>query len=217
MMAVGIQGKLPSHGDFLRRGVPAELFGPLDAWLARGIAESRALLGEGWLATYLEAPVWRFALAAGSCGPSAAAGVWLPSVDRVGRYFPLLLVAALPPETAPSVLLAGARSWYDRLEEQAVALLEGRAGLEEVAASLGDVASPLPDLAPAPLPWRLPLAAAAAWRVAALAPVGSLWWSEGSPRVASSLLVCPGLPPPTAFAAMLDGQFAAHGWTEPPA
>jgi type VI secretion system protein ImpM len=214
MVAIGIQGKLPSHGDFVRRGVPAELFEPLDAWLAQAVAESRAALGEGWLEAYLEAPVWRFALAAGRCGPSAAAGVWLPSVDRVGRYFPLLLVAALPPESSPTLLLSGARAWYEQIEERAVALLEGRTGLEEVAADLSDIASPLPELAPTPLPWRLPLDGPAAWRLAALAPVGSLWWSDGSPRVASSLLVCPGLPPPAAFAAMLDGGFSAHGWTE---
>jgi type VI secretion system protein ImpM len=90
--AVGLLGKLPSHGDFLRRNLPAELAGPLDDWLAAVVAGSRENLGEGWRGAWLEAPVWRFALAAGPCGPHAAAGVWLPSVDRVGRHFPLLLV-----------------------------------------------------------------------------------------------------------------------------
>ena len=83
-MAVGLLGKLPSHGDFLRRGVAAELADPLDAWLAAAVAASREALGDGWLDAYLTAPVWRFALAAGSCGPTAAAGIWLPSVIGSG-------------------------------------------------------------------------------------------------------------------------------------
>ena len=71
-MAVGLLGKLPSHGDFLRRGVASELAAPLDAWLAAAVAASRETLGAGWLDAYLTAPVWRFALAAGTCGPATA-------------------------------------------------------------------------------------------------------------------------------------------------
>ena len=112
-MAVGIMGKLPTNGDFVRRRVPAELAEPLDAWLAQALAASREQLGEGWLDTYLTAPVWRFALAAGCCGP-AAAGIWLPSVDKVGRYFPCVLVAAFdgapPPTALPRAATAVVRS-----------------------------------------------------------------------------------------------------------
>ncbi len=44
----------------------------------------------------MEAPIWRFLLPAGACGAQAALGVWLPSVDRVGRQFPLALCALAP-------------------------------------------------------------------------------------------------------------------------
>jgi type VI secretion system protein ImpM len=212
--AVGILGKLPSHGDFLRRGVPADLAGPLDDWLAAVVAGSREFLGEGWRDAWLEAPVWRFALAAGPCGPHAAAGVWLPSVDRVGRHFPLLLVQPLPTAVPPPALLRSAGAWYDGLEAVALSLLEGRTPAAELDAVMAGVEPLEPPTPAGPLPWRLPLRDDPAWLLAAAAAVGSLWWGQGSPRVAPSLLACPGMPTPASFAAMLDGGFAARGWTD---
>jgi len=82
---VGFYGKLPSHGDFLRRRIADESLGPWDAWLQTAIAASRRILGERWLDIYLTSPAWRFACEAGACGPAPLAGVMVPSVDRVGR------------------------------------------------------------------------------------------------------------------------------------
>src|SRR4051812_22505756 len=93
---VGFFGKLPSHGDFLRRRVSDAFAGPWDAWLQRCMAASRSVLDERWLDVYLTSPAWRFGCAAGACGPAAVVGLMVPSVDRVGRYFPLTLVAELP-------------------------------------------------------------------------------------------------------------------------
>ena len=62
-MEVGLYGKLPTHGDFLRRRVPDDFVALWDEWLQRCIADSRAALGEAWLETYLTSPVWRFSLA----------------------------------------------------------------------------------------------------------------------------------------------------------
>src|SRR6267154_5928531 len=96
-MEVGLYGKLPSHGDFLRRRVSDDFVAGWDAWLQRCIAQSRAALGEEWLETYLTSPAWRFALSAAVCGPTPVAGVLVPSVDRVGRYFPVTVVWPTPP------------------------------------------------------------------------------------------------------------------------
>ena len=41
------------------------------------------------------APIWRFALAPGVAGPLPMLGVMMPSVDRVGRQFPLTLAAPM--------------------------------------------------------------------------------------------------------------------------
>ena len=94
--AAGLFGKLPARGDFVCRNLPGSFVSAWDAWLAGVLADSRARLGAAWLPAFLEAPVWRFALAPGVCGPAAACGVWLPSVDRAGRYFPLALVGMVP-------------------------------------------------------------------------------------------------------------------------
>lgn len=59
-----------------------------DEWLQAGLRASRERVGAGWEQAYRCSPIWHFALAAGVCGESAWAGVMIPSVDRVGRYFP---------------------------------------------------------------------------------------------------------------------------------
>ena len=91
----GFYGKLFSTGDFVRRGFPVEIYELWDPWLQQGLLHSRAALGEHWLDAYLSAPIWRFVLAPGLAGDAAWVGAMMPSVDRVGRYFPLTVVAGL--------------------------------------------------------------------------------------------------------------------------
>ncbi len=95
---VGFYGKLPTHGDFLRRRVSDAFVSSWDAWLQAGMTASRGALGDRWLDVYLTSPAWRFVCAAGACGPAPVAGVLVPSIDRVGRYFPLTVVARLAPD-----------------------------------------------------------------------------------------------------------------------
>ena len=71
---VGLFGKLPARGDFVRSGLPGDFVAAWDDWLQRVIAASRTRMGEDWLPAFLEAPVWRFALAAGMCGAAAVTG-----------------------------------------------------------------------------------------------------------------------------------------------
>ena len=94
----GFYGKLPARGDFVSRRLPRSFVEPWDAWLQQGFASSRDHLGDGWLEAYLTSPIWRFVLAPGVCGPAGVAGVVMPSVDSVGRYFPLTI--AQPTERA---------------------------------------------------------------------------------------------------------------------
>ncbi len=69
---LGFSGKLPARGDFVARGLPRSFAEPWDAWLSEVVPGSRAILGEGWLDAWLEAPIWHFALPAGHCGPYGA-------------------------------------------------------------------------------------------------------------------------------------------------
>src|SRR3954468_2213067 len=100
MPACGFYGKIPSEGDFVSRRLPWEFTSVWDDWLQQGMQASREALGERWLALYLSAPIWRFQVGAGVCGPQGWRGLFFPSVDRVGRYFPLTLAFADAPFAA---------------------------------------------------------------------------------------------------------------------
>ena len=60
-LEVGLYGKLPSHGDFLRRRTSDAFVSVWDAWLQDCLASSRSALGDRWLDVYLTSPAWRFA------------------------------------------------------------------------------------------------------------------------------------------------------------
>lgn len=78
-------GKLPAHGDFVSRGVPGAVRDRLDEWLSEWLVQARAAHGPAFEQVYEDAAPWLFE------GPAAAA-VLLPSVDAVGRHYPLLVV-----------------------------------------------------------------------------------------------------------------------------
>jgi type VI secretion system protein ImpM len=112
--APGYHGKLPTKGDFITRRLPRGFLDSWDSWLQDVIAGSRTRMGEAWLDAYLTSPIWRFALPAGLCGEAAAADVVMPSVDRVGRYFPLTIAAVIPAGVDLLVVPARPKNWRDR-------------------------------------------------------------------------------------------------------
>jgi type VI secretion system protein ImpM len=237
---IGLYGKLPTHGDFLRRRVPDVFAEAWDSWLQQSIAASRSMLADRWLDAYLTSPVWRFALSAGVCGPEPVAGVLAPSVDRVGRYFPLTLVWTAPRELTALELALRYQRWFEQAEQ----LLIDTLALEQIDFAAFDVAvaeldghlEPLPaarhwhaqDLVPMlagqGAAWRLPLPAASQWGDALMQLLGAqiresfnplaIWWTEGSAAIDPSGLFTSGLPAPQRFAAMLDGSWAASEWAE---
>ncbi|WP_133511547.1 type VI secretion system-associated protein TagF [Candidatus Thiosymbion oneisti] len=227
----GLYGKLPSNGDFVSRRLPTTFVEPWDRWLQESIADSRDQLGERWLDTYLTSPVWRFVLAPGAAGQSAWAGLLMPSVDRVGRYFPLTLACPLPAMGNPLGVLASAAAWYDAAETLLLTCLEqdlALADFDQQITALGPPPNPPRSNALGPgqsAARRLPLPA----DLAALCPsllhqtlgelffAYSLWWSNGSEVVEPSVLLCQGLPPSAGFAGMLTGEWDQWGWEQTPA
>jgi type VI secretion system protein ImpM len=120
MAGGGFYGKLPSEGDFVTRRLPWEFTSVWDDWLQQGMQASRAALGERWLALYLSAPIWRFQVAPGVCGPVGWRGLFFASVDRVGRYFPLTLAFADAGPPALAALSGDAEAWM-AVEDAALA------------------------------------------------------------------------------------------------
>ncbi len=184
---VGLFGKLPARGDFVQLGLPGGFVRPWDAWLQRVMAASQERMGEVWLPAFLESPVWRFALPCGMCGAGAVLGLLMPSVDRVGRYFPLTLAAVFPPGAglpAPAI----AEPWLAACEDV------GRAALEEA-------------VAPDQVARRLPRLDAGD---SGETPEPGEWWTDGGPRVAPMRLALAALPDADRFAIMLGADAPAR-------
>jgi type VI secretion system protein ImpM len=120
----GWYGKLPTLGDFASRRLEADFVEPWDLWLGEGMAAQREALGDAWLEAYLNSPTWRFVLmpeVLPSLTPQRPlAGVLMPSVDRVGRYFPLTIVAGLPSVPRSAAGIEQLLGWLHRLEDLAL-------------------------------------------------------------------------------------------------
>lgn len=191
---IGFHGKIPARGDFVQAGLPRDFIEPWDGWLQQMVAASRSALGEAWLPAWLEAPVWHFALTPGICGHGAVIGLWMPSVDSVGRYYPLTL-AAVGDHAETSELIRESGGFLTAAESAGRDALEGDLPPEELAARLAVAVAAVagdPAVNPSPCP-----------------PEGGLWWTDGAPRVSAGLFVTAGLPDQAAFLAMLDGCSAA--------
>ncbi len=83
-------GKMPAHGDFVSRGLADETIEAGDAAIADAVARAIHDWDAEWDDVYVETPVWRFIATPGVLGPTWLAGVFMPSVDAVGRQFPLV-------------------------------------------------------------------------------------------------------------------------------
>ena len=126
----GFFGKLPMRGDFVARRLPPQFIKPWDAWLQLAITKSQEQLGEQWVDTYLSSPLWRFGLSPGVCGKSAWMGVLMPSVDQVGRYFPLTVALPIKNPHLASLFIAGAQ-WLEEVELLALTVLDDGADFAE--------------------------------------------------------------------------------------
>jgi type VI secretion system protein ImpM len=94
-------GKLPSHGDFVARGLPDTARRAWDDYLSANIETSGARLGVAFAAVHDRAPPWRFVVGPGEMGPRWRAGALAPSIDAAGRrFFIMLCVDDLDAEAA---------------------------------------------------------------------------------------------------------------------
>jgi type VI secretion system protein ImpM len=238
-MEVGFFGKLPSHGDFLRRRASDAFVDTWDPWLRDCLAASREALGERWLEVYLTSPAWRFVCAAGTCGPTTVIGLMVPSVDRVGRYFPLTLVADLPSDVNPIAVAAASVAFFDRAERLIIDTLATEEidfdhfddQVVELAESLEAITLPprvvLDPAAAAILSeggqsWQIPIASTTelaaifeqllSQRLSTLYEPLVMWWTEGSSAIEPSCLIAKGLPDPATFVALLDGTWEQYRW-----
>ena len=214
----GWYGKIPSLGDFANRRLSVEFVKAWDAWLQDVIPASRETLAEAWFDAYLTMPIWRFVLLPGLVTQSAWAGVLMPSVDRVGRHFPLTLAVELPTYAAAAHAAFEGAAWFAGLEDAALGVLDPTRGADELDETLAQSALTMPGAA-APDASMPPLrtlptveafgphAEAAAlrawsesngWR--------TLWWTRGRLESDALMLGCAGLPTAEEFGWLLESR-----------
>ncbi len=229
----GFYGKLPILGDFVSRRLPGDFIATWDDWLQHSLFYSQEQLGEHWLDSYLSAPVWRFVLPSGVCGSQAWTGVIIASVDRVGRYFPFTI--AKPVETPRDLSLTSIamKQWYAKIETIALTALESDLAISEIDNMLFDVKSDDPTYKKTAAAIEVTASEKQSTQKAfyfqadnidevlkkgdssIIDPdfvVDSLWYTQGSDSVMSAMLICEGLPPPTAFSGLLNGKMPIEGW-----
>jgi len=228
---VGVYGKLPGYGDFIHRSLPTPFINEIDSWLQLYVASSHEKLGDSWLDIYLTSPIWRFVLSAGVIDEQHWAGIMLPSVDQVGRYYPLVMAIPVDARCNPYEFISSNSAWFEQIEDCALLALDAQVSVEqlvemanEVAPNVGlnylktgqqmsgeimqinmQFAEELPTSVYANLLDSLMVKTMNSY---------SVWTTTGSENIAPCLFMARGMPNAQNIPAMMDGHWAHWGWPQ---
>ncbi|WP_020177143.1 type VI secretion system-associated protein TagF [Methyloferula stellata] len=225
-MQYGLFGKLPARRDFIAHAVPRSFLRFWETWLEKSMSESRAKLGAGaWEETFRSAPIWRFWLGADVCG-QAILGAFMPSMDAVGRYFPLTLIAmpdgdvVRPPNVDPR------HAWFEKIEDILLSALAPDTSLDTVLEEIGNLKNAGAEVAHepvaepkfgTPLNDRPALPLAELFAVCRLAyqdcsvAATTFWWTAGGEGFRPVGLMRKHFPETRVFTDMLTGHFDPRG------
>ncbi|POF29266.1 type VI secretion system-associated protein TagF [Roseibium marinum] len=142
----GYFGKLPARADFVTGACPTGFLKLWEPFLIKGLAQSRLDLKDTWEEAYMTMPVWQFWMKPANGGKfeGAVAGAVMPSVDRVGRKFPLTVVAPVSSAGGNGVRPAG--DWYETVEAILLQTLREDADLGGFQEAVADLELPVPAL-----------------------------------------------------------------------
>jgi type VI secretion system ImpM family protein len=138
-------GKIPAHGDFVSRGLPPAMHEQLDLWLSAELARARSRFGD-FDHRYQSAAPWHFV----DRDPTGSwsGGALCPSVDAVGRRFPIMVAApAATPAEADAVARAALELVFAALGEAWDA--------SRLHAALSDITATPVETAPAQAVWAI--------------------------------------------------------------
>jgi len=228
----GVYGKLPMHGDFVHRNLPTTFITPWDEWLQRYIASSKEQMGEAWLDTYLTSPIWRFVLSAGVIDKQHWAGIMLPSVDQVGRYYPFSVVMPLKPELNPIEFISHQSPWFESIEALALSALEEQISVDDLADEVNNInidftlnhtkRGQQPDTHSVQmnrvLGENFPISVYACLLDSIMLKTMncySIWATSGSEKVLPCFVTVKNMPAANQLPAMMDGEWAYWGWPQP--
>lgn len=237
MSNLGFFGKIPLTGDFIHRRMSSVFMNRWDEWLKVNILHSQNQLGEQWLPLYSQSPMWRFCIAPGVIDDKAYLGIMIPSVDSVGRYFPLTVAQAVEPKAIAFMLSDTANQWFQNIEDLLLDLLEGyESKLQDFDAKIAalqpkwiDTISDIPSgLSSLDKSFNLRVEVSSAnsinHSVSSLMlnnlvdnkKAFTFWWNEGSEAYSPSILLSDKLPATDQFSALLDGSWDEHKWVSIP-
>lgn len=219
-LEIGYYGKLPAYGDFIQKRLPQDFINVWHEWLQTGMLAAREREPDNWLSYYLNCPAWCFVLSASACGEQAVAGVTIPSVDRVGRYFNFTLACMLPQDAEPTSFAAQNPPWFTALRDLALAALDEemeQSAIESAISAQGleleyqppsglrfeDVAEQLRVVYPESTSISVQLPGLLHNMILNERNQYGLWWHNGSSQVSSQSLICTGMPSPTAYLNLL--------------
>jgi len=215
----GYYGKLPLRGDFIQRNLDPEFIQHWDQWLQNVIGTSRDTLGEQWLNYYLVSPIWHFYLH--NEAGEIYYGVMLPSVDKVGRYFPFSIMNSATPEMNAAEFILSQQHWFELAENLALQALEEKISFEQLNLCIDELHKKTTTNNPEPTvpikSFRIPLNGQvdlnnAFGQLRQVLPssttqVYSYWWTTGNEHIEGNLICCDKMPDDNMYTAMLDGQW----------
>jgi type VI secretion system protein ImpM len=225
-MRNGLYGKLPSKRDFLALSASREFLLVWEAFMQGGVSASALRLGNGWRPAFLKAPIWRFWLGADLCGETII-GAFMPSLDGVGRYFPLTVFVRAGEEGLPPPEFEPQTAWFTTAEDFLLSTLEEGTTFETIAAALDRLALPRSDMPPFARRGATGLtdgtvliaagsdgftdvfASARMADHAAAYAASTFWWTVGGEGFPAMALARRRMPDPFVFAGMLTGDFSA--------
>ncbi|WFU44340.1 type VI secretion system-associated protein TagF [Bradyrhizobium sp. CB82] len=229
-MRCGLFGKIGAKRDFIAIATPRSFLEIWEPWVQAALSASRHQLGSNWQRAFLTAPVWRFWLGDAICG-STVMGAMMPSLDGVGRYYPLTLHAVMdagallpPPSIDPQ------DAWFGQAETFLLSTLDRAATYEQISDALDRLAVPQLQAPGAEGPPIVSSGTATLGMVSAadtfaesfgalctanpqVYAAASFWWTAGGEGFPSIALCCRGLPDPFHYSTLLTGDLgrAASG------
>ena len=190
--AAGWHGKLPAVSDFASRRLDPRFIDLWDGWMAAGLARMRAEDPDGWVQAYLASPTWRFLVPPNFFPAPFNHGAWvgvvMPSVDRVGRYYPLTLAAPLDQTPRSIDAQAWLWRWLQEMEDTAWRALDEDWAIEALERQLHQIGLPLSQHEVAPSAAAGPVPLHAREFFTAVATGSCAWYTgmEGGPQILQS-------------------------------
>jgi type VI secretion system protein ImpM len=224
-MRCSLFGKLGAKRDFVALATPRRFLEIWEPWVQACMSASRHHLGADWQNAFLTAPVWRFWLGADISGATVI-GAIMPSLDGVGRYYPLtLLVVADSLHSIPPPDLNAQDPWFVAAEEFLLATLDQAKSFEDISAALDAMTLPLAEASITGSPEAVALDEKLAGMVTAgktfqdsfaalrrgnhgISAAATFWWTEGGGSFPPMALGSRGMPDPFQYSMMLTGKFA---------